>query len=260
MKNGMALLAIPLLLTAVLYTWLFLSAIVRNPTRRHLMILLYNWQTQVAGFLAIAAAMLGVAAVIYQTSESHRAEKERRVRRGSALKSALPMFLDMIAQYLTNSVEAYSTMRRANSGSLATRVLVQVPVLNEIIISNIVDYIETVGQAEGRGLILLLRGLQIHRARAREANRRSVDEYALLPWSQNVVSRIVDTAELYSRCDKLFVYARADGAMPSAVTAEHVKSSLRLLVEDDAERQALDEEVERRVTSATCKGVIWPAT
>lgn len=250
--------AVPTLLMLATYVWLFASAIWRDPSHAHLITLLFNWQTQAAGILAIAAALLGATAVIYQTRESQRSEECRRLRRASALRAALPMFLDVVAEYLLGCARAYSFIRSSSPGPVIRSSPGSFPVLDDSIISYVVEYIETLGQDEGRSLIVFLRELQKHRARIRDTDRRASSLAGSLLLAQNLVSRIVDTAELYARCDELFIYARVDNSLATAITADSVRKTLRQLIEDDAEREDLNSEVEFRVQAAAAAGGIWP--
>jgi hypothetical protein len=87
------LIAAPTLAALGLYGGLFFRSIVTHPTLGHLIALLFLWQTQTTGAFAIAAAVVGAAAILYQVETTSRLAEEERDRRAAALWAVLPLTL-----------------------------------------------------------------------------------------------------------------------------------------------------------------------
>jgi hypothetical protein len=77
-KIGLLVIGTPTLAASGLYIFLFLRSMHRHPTLEHLIVLLSLWQTQTGAAFAIAAALLGAVAILYQTETTQRLEEARR--------------------------------------------------------------------------------------------------------------------------------------------------------------------------------------
>ena len=77
-KIGLLVVGTPTLAASGLYIFLFLRSMHRHPTLEHLIVLLSLRQTQTGAAFAIAAALLGAVAILYQTETTQRLEEARR--------------------------------------------------------------------------------------------------------------------------------------------------------------------------------------
>jgi hypothetical protein len=77
-KIALLVVGTPTLAALVLYGCLFVRSMLRHWTLEHLIALLFLWQTQMGAAFAIAAALLGAGAILYQTETTQRLEEARR--------------------------------------------------------------------------------------------------------------------------------------------------------------------------------------
>ena len=77
-KIGLLVVGTLTLAASGLYIFLFLRSMHRHPTLEHLIVLLSLWQTQTGAAFAIAAALLGAVAILYQTETTQCLEEARR--------------------------------------------------------------------------------------------------------------------------------------------------------------------------------------
>jgi len=263
---------VPTLLVLLVYVALFARAMLRQWTLKHLITLLYLWQTQTGAAFALAAALVGAIALVRQTTATERRAKTRRARRAAALRAVLPLMLTELTDYAERCVTIFSAVLKRNLTSLALNPAErsapqqlwwvaddeQLPPLPERLVEQLIELIETSEPDHARPLILLARSVQLQHARARELRGRVVrrrdvpqggatrrDDGAQVITRANVVDRVIDAAEVLARCEKLFGYARGDAESPPApISADDVDKAMQqmrtaraLLNEEQWERE-----------------------
>ena len=124
------------------------------------------------------------------------------------------------------------------------------PDLPEGLVDAVVAFLETIGGGPGgRQLTTLLRERQIYRARARDTSYRSTAGNASILVRHTLIGRAVDSAAIYARCEKLFVYARSiDLTDVGDVTSADVEKALWLLPVNSIPQEELRQEIARRST------------
>ncbi len=256
-----SIVAVPILLALPLYALLFALALHRDPSRAHLVALLYLWQTQVAGVLAIGAALVGAAAVLHQTAADRQRERCQLARRADALRAAMPMIIDGVSQYAFDCAKVYDDLWRAGSNPVIQRPDAPFPDLPQGLVDAVVTFLETIGNGPGaRQLTTLLRDLQIYRARARDTSYRAAAGSSSILVRHNLISRAVDSALIYARCEKLFVYARSIALMDvEDITSADIEKALRLLLMYSFPEEELRQEIARRSAYSLASGERWPA-
>ena len=254
--------AAPTLLALALYAWLFGFALYRDPSRAHLVALLYLWQTQVAGVLAIGAALLGAAAVLHQTGANRQREMDQLARRAGALRAAMPMIIDGVSQYAFDCARVYDEPWRAGCDPIVQRPAAPFPDLPPGIVDAVVAFLETIGIGPGgRQFTTLLRDLQIYRARARDTSYRAEAGNTSILVRHTLIGRAVDSASIYARCERLFVYARSMALTEVGdITSADVEKAVRLLPVNSIPEEELRQEIARRSASNHVGGERWPST
>ena len=252
------LVAAPTLATLGLYSWLFLRSMLRDPTLKHLITLLFLWQTQIGAAFAIAAALLGAAVILHQTATARRLEEKRRERRVAALRAVLPLALMQLSDYAASGAKIHAALLGQPKTQRIKASGLQFPSLPDELVSRLTELIEATDSDRARPLIILVRRLQIHHARARDTQMRSTAQQGSILVRTNVVGRVIDAAEIYARCEKLFVYARSDADVPvAAVSPDDVKNALLLISASLTDMEELEQGIKRR-ESEDQNGPSWP--
>ncbi len=247
----------PTAITLMIYVGLFIISILRKPTLEHLTVLLYLWQTQVAAALAIAAAMIGAAAIFEQTAANQRQEYQRRTRRAVALRAVLPLVLSELADYTDQCASTYLRLLAVPIAQ-ASQSRTQFPSLPPAFSDRLIELIEASEQDHASPLISLLRRVQIQRARAKNAESRTMGRSGHLLTQRNLEDGLIDTSEIHARCAKLFVYARGESELPASdIFAADVKSSLSILTISEQTQPNLNDQIDRRQASVP-RGKPWP--
>jgi hypothetical protein len=223
---------------------------------------LFLWQTQTGALLAVAAALIGAAAILQQTRTTQRLEEVRRERRAVALRAVLPLTLTELSAYAASCAEINATLlepiyplRQPGGSSGIMAPSLHYPPLPVGLVDRLIGLIEASEQDHARPLIILLRWVQIQHARCLNTMRRARDGY--LP-RLHIVDRMIDAAEIYARCEKLFAYSRGTANAPAAaITADDVKKALFLLETGLSDLAELEEKI-GRMAQVGQNGAIWP--
>ncbi len=126
----------------------------------------------------------------------------------------------------------------------------------------VVAFLETIGSGPGgRQFTTLLRDLQIYRARARDTSYRAEAGNTSLLVRHTLIGRAVDSASIYARCERLFVYARSMALTEVGdITSADVEKAVRLLPVNSIPEEELRQEIARRSASNHAGGERWPST
>jgi hypothetical protein len=197
-----------------LYVWLFASAMLRDPTWRHLITLLFLWQTQTGAAFAVAAAWIGAGVLWHQTQDNRRKDEEQRERRAFALRATLTPSLSELSDFATRSAkileDAFS--RRPVPGTVISG-RITFPELPNGLVMQLTALIEAAKPDHAKPFIALVTRLQIEHARMLDLQRQSI-----FPQIE-VLLCLVGAAEIQARCYELLDYARCETDAPPAVIA-----------------------------------------
>jgi hypothetical protein len=247
----------PTVIMLMIYVILFLLSIYRNPTREHFIVLLYVWQTQVGAAFAVAAAMIGAAAIIEQTAANKSQEDLRRSRRAVALRAVLPIILSELVDYTNQCLSIYLGLLAVQIAQ-ASRSGSTFPSLPSTFSDRLIELIEASQQDHAAPLIALLRRAQIQQARAKDVEGRTMGRIGHLLMPGNLEGGLIDTSEIHARCGKLFLYARGESELPASdIFATDVKSSLQVLTITQQNAPNLDSQIDRRQATVP-PGAPWP--
>lgn len=242
-----------------LYGWLFMRSMQRAGwTLTHLTDLLYLWQTQTGVAFAVAAAILGATAVLYQTAATRRGEEERRARRFVALRAVLPLTLSELTDYAAACAKIHETLLSPTFGIPIVAPGIQCPSLPNGLVDRLAEIIEASDERHTRPLVVLIQHVQIQHARVQRTKVAASGASRSLLFRPNVIAGIVDAAELHARCGNLFIYAREDADSPAApIHADHVKAALYQVVPSLADTKEVEDELKGRAMNGD-ESHPWP--
>lgn len=195
-----------------------------------------NWQTLIAGILAIVAAFIGGYFINGQIRASKKMERERIRRQHNAFRSVLPLALSIVIEYAENATtilrQIHGTANNGRIGPTATP-----PNFTGIpseVIEVLRSTVETSEEAVASPIEELLGKIQITGARLRDLHRRMQDPSSVVI-PVNVESLMVDCATIYARTGTIFLYARrASETIPAELSYKSVKEALSLMKVDDS--------------------------
>ena len=268
--TGFVVLA-PTLLALLVYVGLFTRSMLRQPTLPHLIVLLFLWQAQTGAAFALAAALIGAIAIMRQTGATERRAEERRERRATALRAALPLMLSELLDYSKRCADIFAEvlepsvdpgLRPPGPGRpwdwptyehlpLTPALL---PSLPSGFVEQLTDLIEAIPPDHARPLVILVRRVQIQHARALNLQRRILsprEEETVV--QMNVHLCLIDAIEVRARCDRLFPYARGGMQAPPAVSADDVQRAAFQIV-----RASLLDGVAAEIDRYAAARASWP--
>lgn len=183
-----------------------------------------QWQTLIAGVLAIAAAIVGGWFVLLQTRSAQRQHEDTVDRQHDADRAMLPSALDTMMFYANGCLDELFRLRSLSGGGrVPTDATPHFPDTPRDAVAEIRALIGSSRQKLDRAAYSsLLRLLQIQSARikgiTRSGSRTSASELETF---------IIDTAEIHAICAALFPYARMERDHPNVkATAQEYCSAL----------------------------------
>ncbi len=175
-----------------------------------------HWQTLSAGGAALLAAGVTTIVLICQIRQTAHHADDQRQRRARAALAVLPLALSELQQYARSCIRALYELRPyfQHHGSLdraqADKCLSAWPSprLPEDVLSVLKEYIEFSDKAPVEAASTLIRRLQVQQSRLTEyASRLRLLDHPPLPLS-TIDLAIGDTAELFARVGRLFLFSR----------------------------------------------------
>ncbi len=228
------------------YGGLFVRSMFRHPTLEQLTALLFLWQTQTGAMIALVAAVIGAAVVLHQTGTTRRQAETRLMRRAEALRAVLPLALAELSDYTASCAAIYAGLLAQPNSLPITTADLHFPPLPAGLADHLTQLIEVSDPAHAMALITLARRVQIHHSRAEDAAMRLGNRNGLIFVRANVVSNLIGAAEIYARCNGLFVYARGAAEDPVSETSPgDVKTALRLMPDCVPHFDELAREIDR---------------
>lgn len=172
---------------------------------------LKEWQTLLAGFIAIGAALIGGYYVQAQSVLSDRHEQDRIRRQFEAERALLPLTLSKMSAYSRASAGAlrdiYPQEERVNIDPNAAVPAFPDPPTDEI--RHLANFIRSSQDANIREVVAeLLSRLQVQSARMLDLRDMHVWKEARSITKSEIDEYILNAADIYARCAGLFEYAR----------------------------------------------------
>ena len=221
------LIAGPLTLAGLaLYAVLLIQSLMQDFSRRHLVALLFGWQTQTSAAFAVAAALIGGAAVVHQTENVRRTEKEERGRKATAARAMLPHALVEVTGYAEECAAIYVPLLALHVSAVVTTPL-SFPPFPAGAAEALGQAIEVITFDEAAPIATLADEIQIMRTRLRDNAIASARAGRGVLLRANIPGCLVELGVLYARCERLLTYARDRADAPAyATTPDDVRQAV----------------------------------
>lgn len=175
--------------------------------------ILLDWQTLLAGILALAGAVLTVYGLAKQVQVAQAIEREKVRRRHLSDRAALPLALVQLTAYLRLCVSLLEPLNPPSGAS--QRIVAPSPYGKPVplnlpadAIKAIRDNVESAEQDESSALSQLIAELQIQNSRFNSFFEDISPNSAMIVVTHNLHGRIFDALQLEAACRKMFDYAR----------------------------------------------------
>ena len=210
---------------------LFLDAMNRRGwTERHFIALAYNWQTLIAGALAVGAAVLTLFAVEAQTASAIETELWRKYNRERALRATLPLALEELAGYAAGCIRKLDDALNRLKVEKDNLPQITAQPLPTGLASALSSLIEVSGDDETATLVRLLRDVQVQHSRWSGLVQAEGGALFTSPTPYDLAGGIYDAATIYAQCEALMPFARDEGALPGPTTADDVRRAVCLIL------------------------------
>lgn len=176
-----------------------------------------DWQTLLAGLLALIAAAVTAYLLNKQIQQTETHERERWRRSKEAAPAMLPLTLASLGEYVrlcaVSLKQRLAHVRAELAGEdVSAFVLTDFPDVPVSVSAALHGMILASEADDARAYVTLLNKLQVFSSRIQNADGRRSAVTMVLP--TNIESNILDAAELRVLCDALFPYARGQTDTP----------------------------------------------
>jgi hypothetical protein len=166
---------------------------------------LYQYQTLVAGLLALAGAAAAYSAIQSQIAVEKKREREHRRRQDLAMRPVLGSALSELSFYAEMCIEVL--LKLVNEGGESVNAPVfGIPAVPKDITKTVSDCIFWAEEPAGKYMTDLLKALQVQSSRLRRLRGLSIGPHSEI--MQNIVEHVGDAVDIYARAAALFAYAR----------------------------------------------------
>jgi len=207
---------------------------------------IYDWQTLLAGVLAVLAAVIGSVLLWRQIRLSKEQEAERRRRRFNAARATMPLLLSGICAYARDIASVLRSIHRS-AGQYAfgaDSLINNAPALPGELTPALERLIESTGDDElAKHIADLLSQIQIINARISEIPRLSPAAGGL---QLMIEDYMIQAASIYAAASSLFGFARREAPDLASSERMEVRSALNLLEIRDSEFERVHETARRR--------------
>lgn len=204
---------------------------------------IWDWQTLIAGILALLGAAWTVVSIRAQIQQVNNIESDRRLRQERAARIALPLALSKIATYATDCIKALSSHITSSPGGIDTSVSIDIPAIPRDILEPL-QACAQFGDAEiARRVNRLVELLQVQHSRMEswfgnvDMQETKVNRYSHLRIA------IVDSADIHAATGALFHYARQAS---SELEPHDLRLRTALHIGGVREHQSYEAEITRR--------------
>lgn len=195
----------------------------------------YDWQTLLAGCLAIAAALIGGYVVRAQTQQTAEQERERMRRRHAAARAVLPLALSAMCQYAEECAKVLRQLLDKCSGESLPREVgtaAEFPKVPSSATTELKGMVEVADAMTAAAIATVLSKIQVQAAQLAGFNSYAqLDRDSVhVVKKSNIEHYMLRTAEIYARTEALFDFARAeaDTASPGPPREDRMTAALRL--------------------------------
>lgn len=203
---------------------------------------LKDWQTLVAGLLALTGAAATIASVKHQIASIESIERNRRRDEAYAARAVVPQALNELVEYAEQCMGVLDEASR--NIDRMPEALKKLPRSPNDLLPIFKDAIRFSDEARQKQLADVLSFFQVHEARliSRRNPGRPGHTFSTLP------EAIIDSAQLHAMVTNLFPWARRDeeGGARGRVPFDDIVSALRIGVRHYESNAGLRAELDRR--------------
>jgi hypothetical protein len=211
-----------------------------------------HWQTLISGLVAILAALIGGGFVWLQVRASRTQENERMRRRHAAVRAVMPLTLSGLMEYARGCGRALRLLHLATHGESVREAQMrdfEIPSIPTDKIKALADIIEAGDDAVGEAIADLLSNLQVQDGRLRSTKAEVLDPHSHTRSVMKLAIEdfILDTADLYARCEGMLDYARRESeSVKRQPTDQDLHRALLLMSFHEAAFDRVKATIERR--------------
>jgi hypothetical protein len=211
---------------------------------------LKDWQSLLAGGLAIIAALIGAAMIQKQLDQSDQHHRSMLARQADADRAMLPFALHEMQPYLEQCGSILLDLWDQLAGSVLphTFTMHAVPAPPQESIETFRSVIASSADENLReALADIVTALQIQSARLLSVHRQSTTRGSLIVSALNISTYAVDAAELLAKVGEFYAFARREiHSAPPPPSVERYYSALRQLGFDELDHEEIFERAARR--------------
>lgn len=189
------------------------------PTDLLFLKVLYDWQTLLAGLLALVGAWLTVQSVRTQIKRTEAQAEAARKREEFAAKAILPLALSQLSIYGQDCIRLLSPLAAQPHIPEGT----QTPRVPESAISVLQECTRYADERIASKIAVLLGKLQIQQSRLNELLTRRGGEVII---GHEITSNMIDAADVYARTADLYDYARNVEELRRRSTPDQLRRAL----------------------------------
>jgi hypothetical protein len=211
---------------------------------------LKDWQTLVAGLLAIGAAFIGGRYIMVQVREAQRQENDRLARAYAGARASMPLALSAVSEYAMGCGRLLRPLLAQAKDETIPHQEIAFPPLPVEVIAAFQRIVETATEPKVSEVFARFLGaLQVQAARLRsmEPNLSPTAPSSVHVFSAELEERILDAAVIWARAAALFEFARGKSDEPPLeFKGADRLTALHLMGFYDYEQERLYETANRR--------------
>lgn len=166
-----------------------------------------DWQTMIAGVLALTGAWATVASVNRQIRHNSAVEQRRRADEARAARAVIPLALSELSFYSSRCIKVLAALDGQVDGVVFRRTAKELPTAPSDLVGSFKGAIRFSEGDKQEQISDLLAWFQVHEARLATLRLSGSAQEDL---TLGIPDLIVSSAELHARATKLFHWARGD--------------------------------------------------
>jgi hypothetical protein len=172
--------------------------------------IIYNYQTLIAGILAVGGAIGTVLMINKQIRQSNKQEQKRRSHQNFAARAMMPAALSALSDYSEKCIKFLLLLLpiAPDEHAVTTPISDDIPLIPSDELFTLKQCMEFGDEPITVIIADLIRKLQIQHSRLRDMKSKPNNSFIIL--DANIIDYILDALEIYARCAKLFTYARRE--------------------------------------------------
>jgi hypothetical protein len=187
---------------------------------------LSNWQTLIAGILALVGAGWTVRLIRAQIRQTADMETNRRIREELAARAVLPMALAALGQYARDCIKILVIFVPGSGEQPAVTDSLAAPRIPEGVIGPLQAVARFAEPPIRNQISVLLAKLQLQEGRLQSLVTRTIEAMPERMSVNEGEDSIIDAADLHACAGRLFAYARDTEGARKLCTAAELKNAL----------------------------------